>query len=81
MVGWRCGCRGLGAAGLGRGCLTWAIDNNLTTKVSASDAVFVAASKGLVAGSVNTRLALALGATWPTGGAVGGPGARVFRLG
>ena len=48
-------------------CLCWAIDNNLTRKVSASDALFIAASKGLVAGVVNTVLALSLGATLPSG--------------
>lgn len=48
-------------------CLCWAIDNNLTRRVSASDALFIAASKGVVAGGVNTVLALSLGATLPTG--------------
>ena len=39
-------------------CLCWAIDNNLTRKVSASDAMQIAAIKGLAAGSVNLALAL-----------------------
>ncbi|HJV88362.1 MAG TPA: EamA family transporter [Noviherbaspirillum sp.] len=39
-------------------CLCWAIDNNLTRKVSASDAVQIAAVKGLVAGIVNLAFAL-----------------------
>lgn len=56
---------GLGPWALASACLAWAIDNNLTRKVSASDALFIAGSKGLVAGSVNTALGLALGATWP----------------
>lgn len=56
----------LGTVLVGLACLCWAIDNNLTRKVSASDAVFIAASKGIVAGVVNTALALALGATWPS---------------
>jgi drug/metabolite transporter (DMT)-like permease len=47
-------------------CLTWAVDNNLTRKVSAGDPVQIAMLKGLVAGSVNTVLAFALGATLPT---------------
>ncbi|WPP01457.1 DMT family transporter [Pseudomonas sp. HR96] len=51
---------GLGAVALA--CLCWAIDNNLTRKVSASDALFVAGFKGLVAGLVNCSLALLLGA-------------------
>jgi drug/metabolite transporter (DMT)-like permease len=46
-------------------CLCWAIDNNLTRKVSASDALFIAGSKGLVAGCVNVSIAMALGDAWP----------------
>ena len=46
-------------------CLCWAADNNLTRKVSASDAVFIAGTKGLAAGITNVVLALALGATLP----------------
>ncbi|MBX3609431.1 MAG: EamA family transporter [Hydrogenophaga sp.] len=46
-------------------CLCWAIDNNLTRRVSASDAVFIASVKGLVAGTVNVSIALWLGATMP----------------
>lgn len=46
-------------------CLCWAIDNNLTRKVSASDALFIASSKGMIAGAVNTSLGLSLGATVP----------------
>lgn len=46
-------------------CLCWAVDNNLTRKVSASDAVFIAGTKGLAAGITNVVLALALGATLP----------------
>ena len=46
-------------------CLCWGIDNNLTRKVSASDAVFIAAAKGLIAGLVNCSLALYLGAQIP----------------
>src|SRR5262249_55988116 len=46
-------------------CLAWAIDNNLTRKVSAGDPVLIAAIKGLVAGAVNLSIALASGAAWP----------------
>lgn len=46
-------------------CLCWAIDNNLTRKVSASDALFIAGVKGLIAGTVNTLLAIGLGAALP----------------
>lgn len=46
-------------------CLCWAIDNNLTRHFSASDALFIAGSKGLIAGMVNTLLALSFGAMLP----------------
>jgi drug/metabolite transporter (DMT)-like permease len=52
-------------------CLCWAIDNNLTRKVSASDAMLIAALKGLVAGSVNLSMALLLRQTLPPLGTVG----------
>lgn len=46
-------------------CFAWAVDNNLTRKVSAGDPVQIAMLKGLVAGSVNTLLGLGLGAKLP----------------
>ncbi|WLH83391.1 DMT family transporter [Pseudomonas sp. FP2338] len=46
-------------------CACWGIDNNLTRKVSASDALFIAGAKGLIAGLVNCSLALYLGAQIP----------------
>jgi drug/metabolite transporter (DMT)-like permease len=46
-------------------CFCWAIDNNLTRKVSASDAMLIAGLKGLVAGVVNLALALSLGYAMP----------------
>jgi drug/metabolite transporter (DMT)-like permease len=46
-------------------CLAWALDNNLTRKVSLSDASYVAMVKGLTAGVTNLLLALMLGASWP----------------
>lgn len=46
-------------------CLGWAIDNNLTRRIAAHNAVFIAMLKGLCAGIVNTGLALLLGATLP----------------
>jgi len=47
-------------------CLCWAIDNNLTRKVSSNDAILIACLKGLVAGLCNTGFALAAGAQMPT---------------
>ncbi|MBI2768145.1 MAG: EamA family transporter [Burkholderiales bacterium] len=46
-------------------CLAWALDNNLTRKVSLTDASYIAMVKGLAAGTTNLLLALALGAAWP----------------
>ncbi|MES2069311.1 MAG: DMT family transporter [Pseudomonadota bacterium] len=54
-----------GALAIIGACLCWAIDNNLTRKVSASDAVQIAGVKGLVAGSVNLAIAVALGYSLP----------------
>jgi drug/metabolite transporter (DMT)-like permease len=46
-------------------CAAWALDNNLTRKVSLNDASWLAMVKGLAAGATNLALALALGAHWP----------------
>lgn len=54
-----------GAAAVAAACLCWALDNNLTRKLADADAVFLAGSKGLVAGLSNLGLALALGARLP----------------
>src|SRR5262249_22014887 len=43
-------------------CLCWALDNNLTRKLSTADPVQIASIKGLVAGATNTTIALCLGA-------------------
>jgi drug/metabolite transporter (DMT)-like permease len=51
-------------------CVSWAIDNNLTRKVSANDAMVIACLKGLVAGSVNLGIALLLGGHLPSVGKV-----------
>ena len=48
-------------------CFAWGVDNNLTQKVSAGDPVQTTLLKGLVAGIVNTAIALLFGATWPGG--------------
>jgi drug/metabolite transporter (DMT)-like permease len=54
-----------GALAIAGACLAWGIDNNLTRKVSANDPIQIAAAKGLVAGSVNLTVAIALGAELP----------------
>jgi drug/metabolite transporter (DMT)-like permease len=46
-------------------CFAWGIDNNLTRRVSLSDATWIASVKGLVSSAVNLTLAFSLGATLP----------------
>lgn len=53
-------------------CFAWAIDNNLTRKVSFADASWIASVKGLVAGSVNLVLAFSLGASTPNAASLAG---------
>lgn len=55
----------IGPLAIAVACLCWAIDNNLTRKVSASDALFIASGKGVIAGTVNCLLPLTLGAALP----------------
>jgi len=47
-------------------CGAWAVDNNLTRKVALNDATWIAAVKGLSAGSVNLLLALGSGSKLPS---------------
>ncbi|MBE7941934.1 MULTISPECIES: DMT family transporter [Ramlibacter] len=65
-AGWRPALLVLGA------CLAWGVDNNLTRKVSLSDATWIAMAKGLAAGTTNLVLALTLGAAWPAPAVVAG---------
>lgn len=53
-------------------CFAWGLDNNLTRKLSLSDAAWIASIKGLIAGSVNLMLAFILGTTLPSLLNVGG---------
>jgi len=46
-------------------CLAWAVDNNLTRKVSGGDPVLIAALKGAVAGAVNLTISSVTGAEFP----------------
>jgi drug/metabolite transporter (DMT)-like permease len=59
-----------GSLAIAGACLCWAIDNNLTRKVSAADPMQIAAIKGLAAGAVNVTLAFSLGAALPPARAV-----------
>jgi drug/metabolite transporter (DMT)-like permease len=47
-------------------CFAWAVDNNLTQRISGSDPLQITMLKGLVAGSVNLGLAGLLHSRWPT---------------
>jgi drug/metabolite transporter (DMT)-like permease len=55
----------LGPAAIASACLGWAIDNNLTRKVSQTDPVRIALLKGIVAGTVNVAIAFGLGSALP----------------
>ena len=56
---------GFGATLIAVACLCWAIDNNLTRRVSNSDALFIAGVKGMVAAVINIGLALSAGQAFP----------------
>jgi drug/metabolite transporter (DMT)-like permease len=70
----------LGPLAIVGACLAWAIDNNLTRKVSLSDPVQIAMLKGLVAGSINLVLALWRGTGSPGLGDIAS-GAAIGLLG
>jgi drug/metabolite transporter (DMT)-like permease len=74
LLAWTPGAQGqalFGGMFIAVACLCWAIDNNLTRKVSTSDAMLIAGLKGLVASVVNLGLALLVGQTMPSLGVVG----------
>ena len=50
----------LGPLAIAGACLAWALDNNLTRRISLLDPTFIAMLKGLAAGTVNLALAFAL---------------------
>lgn len=54
-----------GAAAVVFACLGWAVDNNLTQRLSVRDPVAIARTKGLVAGTFMLGLALATGSMLP----------------
>ena len=61
----------IGAVAIAVACLCWAIDNNLTQRVSGGDPVQVAAIKGVAASAVNLTVAAVLGLPWPSARLVG----------
>jgi drug/metabolite transporter (DMT)-like permease len=69
ILSWPSGTRFAGAVPavcLLSACFCWAVDNNLTRKISLCDATWIASLKGLTAGGVNFILALALGSKLPS---------------
>jgi drug/metabolite transporter (DMT)-like permease len=75
VLAWPTGATGnsslTGTALIAAACLCWAVDNNLTRRVSGADADFVAGTKGLIAGLTNLELCIALGVTRPSPTLVG----------
>src|SRR5258708_16580106 len=67
ILGWRPGEIGSAwpALAVAGACLCWALDNNLTRKISAGDSVKIAGIKGLAAGTVNLCVAAAFGSALP----------------
>jgi drug/metabolite transporter (DMT)-like permease len=67
LLSWRGGPTGFGFGSLliAGACVAWGVDNNLTRKLSASDPLPIAMTKGLVAGTINLFLALATSASLP----------------
>jgi drug/metabolite transporter (DMT)-like permease len=61
----------LGAILVAGACLAWGIDNNLTRKLSSSDPVLIAMTKGLAAGAVNLGIGMARGGALPEIGTAG----------
>jgi drug/metabolite transporter (DMT)-like permease len=72
VLSWQPGAVGVsvGALLVVGACIAWAIDNNLTRKVSTNDAMVIACLKGLVAGPVNLSIAFGLGAHLPGAGKI-----------
>jgi drug/metabolite transporter (DMT)-like permease len=68
ILSWQPGSRGMAAGSLliVGACLCWAVDNNLTRRVSSNDAMVIACLKGLTAGPINLGIAFAAGAHLPS---------------
>ena len=59
-----------GAVAVVGACGCWAIDNNLTQRVSAKDPRQIAAAKGIVAGGANLAIGLLVGGSMPHAGSI-----------
>ena len=64
----------MGPALIAGACLAWALDNNLTRRISGGDAATIACLKGLAAGSINMALAIHLGTQLPAASAIAAAG-------
>lgn len=64
----RPGADALGVVCIAAACLCWALDNNLTQRLSLRDPFAVVRAKALAAGAFNVALAFALGARVPPAG-------------
>jgi drug/metabolite transporter (DMT)-like permease len=71
-LGWTPGGPGITVAAVAvvLACALWALDNNLTRLIAESDPLLIVEVKGLVAGSVNTLLALVSGLPRPAPGTI-----------
>jgi drug/metabolite transporter (DMT)-like permease len=56
----------LGAVAVAGATCCWAMDNNLTARISVKDPVAIALLKGLVAGGITATIAVASGDAWPS---------------
>jgi drug/metabolite transporter (DMT)-like permease len=56
----------VGPAAIVGACMAWAIDNNLTRKVSIHDSMLIACAKGLIAGPISVAMAIHYGAPIPS---------------
>ncbi len=68
LLGLRAGELGVswtGVAAIAGACLCWAVDNNLSQRLSGKDPVVIVQVKGLTAGTGTLVLALATGQAWP----------------
>ncbi|WP_400770454.1 DMT family transporter [Methylosinus sporium] len=61
----------LGPLAIAAACLAWAVDNNLTRRVSLSDPLQIVQIKGMVAGAVNLGIGLFAGAHLPSVSLIG----------
>jgi drug/metabolite transporter (DMT)-like permease len=68
----------LGPMAIVGACIAWALDNNLTRKVSLADPLQIVELKGLIAGPFNVALGLVIGGTLP--GPAGMLGAGIVGL-